>query len=158
MRNKRRLERRIKEQSKKTRWCFICMTLKTYSIDSKVKAPSNWLQAKPSGGIASRQRKKQPQHCFCRKTCHPTPKSFGVGPAPLPASARLGWQENYFLPWHSITEEFPLSVSWKLYPSKPANVPQQIQIYGISADCCLFFSFHNDLKLLFISLHYRASA
>ena len=39
----------------------------------------------------------------------------------LPASARLGWQGCCFLPWHSLTQEFPLSIYWKLYPFKPAS-------------------------------------
>lgn len=70
---------------------------------------------RPSRGIVSIQRCYLRQHCL--QECSGLQKRSGVeaaGLLQLPASVRLGWQECCFLPWHSLAEEFPLSICRKL--------------------------------------------
>lgn len=70
---------------------------------------------RPSRSIVSIQRCYLLQHCLQQFSS--LQKRSGVqaaGLLQLPASARLGWQECCFLQWHSLTEEFPLSICRKL--------------------------------------------
>lgn len=79
--------------------------------------------------VAYRVDKGEKQLQRCLEECSCLQKSLEVDAVwLLQVSAGLGWQECCFLPWHSLTEEFPLSICRKLYPSKlPTAVPKQIE-------------------------------
>lgn len=100
------------------------------------------------------------QQC-CLEECSRLQKSLGVDAGcllQLPASARLGWQKCSFHPRHSLTEEFPLSICWKLYRSEPdkrcaaVDVGMFHEIYA-AVSTCLYFSFtpkKNENSVIFL--------
>lgn len=134
MRDKGSLERQPPARHRITKWepkrNFIYMTLATVipwnkyfeKVTSASNHKTNDFKARPEVAEWVDRARKRLQHCLEEQSG--LDKSLGVDAAcllQLPASARLGWQECCFPPRHSLTEEFPFSVCWKLYPTEPAH-------------------------------------